>query len=47
MLFKNLDFVGLKEIHQVLESTSEVKNGSVRKNLREPDPEPAKSLSQF
>ena len=47
MLFKNLDFVWLKEFHQVLESTSEPRNGSVRKNLREPDPEPAKSHSQF
>ena len=46
MLFKNLDFVWLKEIHQVSESTSEPKNSFVRKNLREPDPEPAKNLSQ-
>ena len=42
MLLKNLDFVWLKEFHQVLESTSEPRNGFVRKNLREPDPEPAK-----
>ena len=32
---------------KVLESTSEPRNGSVRKNLKEPDGEPAKNLCQF
>ena len=46
MFFKNLDFVWLKENYQVSKSTSEQQKISVKKNLREPDPEPANLLSQ-
>ena len=47
MFFMNLDLVGFKEIPEVLESTSEPKKWICEKNLREPDPEPAKNPSQF
>ena len=40
MLSKNSAFVLLKELHHVLESILEQRTRSMRKNLRESDPEP-------
>ena len=47
MLSKNLVFVLVEKWHQVLELTLDPRNGSVRKYITEPDPDPVKNPSQF